>query len=169
MKHRKRSADRGGRQSNHYIRMEQNGKEMWASMTFIRTRQTNPHTEPQISQRSTFFEFPRNGTHELIIICSKNWDLNNCAVAKPGVPLEAKEWFQTSEELFYCWVMGWLASGELWVSFLHHWCLGKDEWMDGWMNGSWGTSHSFIHAGWHGEILLVVWQRQRFLVVHNCS
>jgi hypothetical protein len=53
-----------------YNLMEQNGKEMWASMTFIRKRQTDPRTEQQRSQRRQFSKFARNWTRELIIICS---------------------------------------------------------------------------------------------------
>jgi hypothetical protein len=66
--HHKRS-DRS-HQSNYFPLMEQHGKEMWASESFIRKRYTNPRTEPQISQRRQLFEFARNGTSELIMICS---------------------------------------------------------------------------------------------------
>jgi hypothetical protein len=43
---------------------------MWASVSFIRIRQTNPRTERQESQQRQFFEFDRNWTRELIIIWS---------------------------------------------------------------------------------------------------
>jgi hypothetical protein len=45
-------------------------QDMWASVTFMPTRQTNPRTEPQQSQRRQFPEFARNWTRELIINCS---------------------------------------------------------------------------------------------------
>jgi hypothetical protein len=44
---------------------------MWATVTFIRTSQTNPRTEPQRSQQSKFSEFARNWTRESIKICRK--------------------------------------------------------------------------------------------------
>jgi hypothetical protein len=52
-----------------YDLFKQNGKEMWASVTFMPTRQTNARTEIQLSQRRQFSKFARNGTCELIIIC----------------------------------------------------------------------------------------------------
>jgi hypothetical protein len=54
---------------------EQNGKKMWASVTFMRTRQTNPRTEKQWSQRRHFSEFARNGTRELILSWWKRMEL----------------------------------------------------------------------------------------------
>jgi hypothetical protein len=47
---------------------EQNGKEVWASVTLTRTRWTNARTEPQESQCGQFSEVARNGTRELIFI-----------------------------------------------------------------------------------------------------
>jgi hypothetical protein len=47
--------------------MAQNGNKIWACVTDLRTRWTNPRTEPQSSQRRKFFEFARNWTRELII------------------------------------------------------------------------------------------------------
>jgi hypothetical protein len=63
---------------------EYNGKEMWASVTFIGTRQTEPRTERQRSQQRQFSEFARNGTRELIISwwnrmvrkCEQAWHSN---------------------------------------------------------------------------------------------
>jgi hypothetical protein len=43
---------------------------MWASVTIMRTRQTNARTEKQPSQRGKFSEFARNWPRELIIIWS---------------------------------------------------------------------------------------------------
>jgi hypothetical protein len=43
---------------------------MWAGVPFIRTRQINPRTEPQLSQRRQCSEFARNGSRQLIIICT---------------------------------------------------------------------------------------------------
>jgi hypothetical protein len=50
--------------------MEQNGKEMGASVKFMRKRQTNPRTEGQVNQRRQLSKFARNGTRELICIYS---------------------------------------------------------------------------------------------------
>jgi hypothetical protein len=43
---------------------------MWASVTLMPSRHTNPHTEFQAKQRSQFSEFARNRTRMLIINCS---------------------------------------------------------------------------------------------------
>jgi hypothetical protein len=43
---------------------------MWASVTLMPSRQTNPRTERKMFQRLQFSEFARNGTRELIRICS---------------------------------------------------------------------------------------------------
>jgi hypothetical protein len=48
--------------------IEWQGKMSKASVTFIPTRQTNPRTEFQYTQRRQFSEFARNGTRELTII-----------------------------------------------------------------------------------------------------
>jgi hypothetical protein len=59
-----------GRQSNHFHLIEQNGKQMWASVTFMQTRQSNARTENQKIQRRQCSEFARNGTRDSIISCS---------------------------------------------------------------------------------------------------
>jgi hypothetical protein len=43
---------------------------MWASVTFMSTRQTNPRTKIQLSQQRQFSEFARNWTRELTEPCS---------------------------------------------------------------------------------------------------
>jgi hypothetical protein len=51
--------------------VQKNGKEMWAIVPLIRTtRPTTPRTERQCSQKCQASEFSRNGTRELIFICS---------------------------------------------------------------------------------------------------
>jgi hypothetical protein len=59
-----------GHQSNHFDLIKQNGEEMWANVTIMRTRQTNARTEPKRSQRRQCSEFARNRPSELIRICS---------------------------------------------------------------------------------------------------
>jgi hypothetical protein len=54
-----------------YNLFKHNGKEMWASVTFVPTRQTtNTRTEAQIISRHQCSEFGWNGTSELIWPCS---------------------------------------------------------------------------------------------------
>jgi hypothetical protein len=53
-----------------YILMEQNGQQMWASVTFMPTRKPNPRTEVQLRQRRQCSEFARNWPREFIVICS---------------------------------------------------------------------------------------------------
>ena len=47
---------------------------MWASVTFMPTRQTNPRTEPQFIQRRQCSEFAGNGTREFIRNCSNRME-----------------------------------------------------------------------------------------------
>jgi hypothetical protein len=53
-----------------YTLFKENGKEMWARVTFIVTSQTNARTGIQLSQQGKFPEFARNWPRELIIIWS---------------------------------------------------------------------------------------------------
>jgi hypothetical protein len=69
MIHHKRS--HRGCQSNNCHLLEQNDKEMWANVTFIWRRQTNPRKEIQLSQRRQFNEFAWNWTRELIKLNGK--------------------------------------------------------------------------------------------------
>jgi hypothetical protein len=50
-----------------YMLMEENGKDMWESVSFMRTRQTNPRTEIQPMQQRQLSEFVRNWAREFII------------------------------------------------------------------------------------------------------
>ncbi len=55
-----------GRQSNHCALIKQNGKQMWASVTSIWTRQKNPRTKIQASRQLQISKFAWNWTRESI-------------------------------------------------------------------------------------------------------
>jgi hypothetical protein len=73
-------------------------RKMWASMTVIRPRQTNPRTERQPSQQRQVSELARNWTRELIISWWKRMARKceqACHSYKQGKPIhvQSTSWF----------------------------------------------------------------------------